>query len=149
MAQAGRPSYSVCGERDTKRVLATVVPDALGSTLWPLIDEHVQRGSTLYTDHARVYRGMGRRGYEHESVNHSAGEYVREQAHINGIESFWAMLKRAHKGTFHKISKKHLYRYIQEFAGRHNIRDLDTIEQMCILARGMVGQRLRYRDLIA
>ena len=65
-------------------------------------------------------------------------EYVNGQAHTNGIESFWAMLKRAHKGTFHKISAKHLQRYINEFAGRHNFRDLDTIDQMSGSAVGSV-----------
>ena len=60
--------------------------------------------------------------FKHESVRHGTGEYVKEMAHTNGIESFWSMLKRAHKGTFHKISPKHLDRYVQEFAGRHNIR---------------------------
>ena len=61
---------------------------------------------------------------------HSAGEYVRNQVHVNGIESFWAMFKRAYKGTFHQLSAKHLDRYAHEFAGKHNIRDLDTLAQM-------------------
>ena len=64
--------------------------------------------------------------------------------HVNGIESFWSMLKRAHKGTFHKISKKHLHRYVNEFAGRHNIRPLDTLDQMAAIVRGMDHKRLRY-----
>ena len=59
------------------------------------------------------------------------------------------MLKRAHKGTFHKLSPKHLDRYVQEFAGRHNVRDLDTIDQMGQTAAGMGGKRLRYRELVA
>ena len=87
--------------------------------------------------------------FEHESVRHSTGEYVKDRAHTNGIESFWSMLKRAHKGTFHKMSAKHLQRYVNEFSGRQNIRDLDTIAQMSILAHGMVGKRLTYRELIA
>ena len=70
-------------------------------------------------------------------------------AHINGLESFWLMLKRAHKGTFHKISKKHLHRYIYEFAGRHNIRSLDTIDQMQSVVNGMLGKRLEYKDLVS
>lgn len=87
--------------------------------------------------------------YEHEAVNHSAGEYVRQQAHTNGIESFWSMLKRAHKGVYHKFSPKHLHRYIAEFAGRHNIRESDTLAQMAGLAAGMRGKRLTYARLIA
>ena len=59
------------------------------------------------------------------------------------------MLKRAHKGTFHKFSPKHLDRYVQEFAGRHNVRETDTIDIMATFAAGAVGKRLRYRELIA
>ncbi len=89
------------------------------------------------------------RGFDHERVNHNVGEYVRGMAHTNGIESFWSLLKRAHKGTFHKISPKHLDRYVTEFAGRHNVRDRDTMDQMCGLARGMVSKRLTYRELVS
>ena len=70
-------------------------------------------------------------------------------AHTNGIESFWSMLKRAHKGTFHKISPKHLQRYVSEFAGKHNIRDLGTLGQMRDTVARMVGRNLLYRDLVA
>ena len=59
------------------------------------------------------------------------------------------MLKRAHKGTFHKISPKHLDRYVQEFAAKHNIRECDTIDQMQSVIAGMVGKRLMYRELVA
>ena len=55
---------------------------------------------------------------------------MREQAHTNGIESFWAMLKRGYEGTYHKMSVKHLGRYVGEFSGRHNDRSSDTIDQM-------------------
>ena len=69
-------------------------------------------------------------------------------AHTNGIESFWSMLKRAHHGTFHKMSPKHLDRYVTEFAGKHNIRDTDSDEQMGTVVQRMDGKRLRYQDLI-
>ena len=59
------------------------------------------------------------------------------------------MLKRAHKGTFHKISPKHLDRYVQEFAGKHNIRDSGTLAQMRDTVARLVGRDLLYRDLIA
>ena len=69
--------------------------------------------------------------------------------HTNGIESLWSMMKRAHKGTFHKLSPKHLDRYVQEFAARHNLRDEDTIDIMAAVADGMAGKRLTYKALIA
>ena len=66
----------------------------------------------------------------------------------NGIEIFWAMFKRGLHGTYHHVSVKHLNRYVEEFAGRHNARSDDTIDQMRNLAKGMVGKRLRYQDLV-
>ena len=71
-----------------------------------------------------MYNGMT--GFDHNSVKHSSGEYVDGEVHTNGIESFWALIKRAHKGTFHHISPKHLNRYVCEFAGRYNERNLDV-----------------------
>ena len=106
-----------------------------------------QDDATLMTDAAVVYKHLGA-DFDHHIVNHSVGEYVRGMAHTNGIESFWATLKRGYKGTYHKMSAKHLSRYIQEFAGRHNVRDFDTIVQMELLAKGFTGKRLRYQDLI-
>jgi len=67
--------------------------------------------------------------------------------HTNGIESLWSILTRAHKGKFHKISSKRLDRYVQEFAGRHNIREQDTIDQLRSLRSGM-KKRLTYKALI-
>ena len=88
-------------------------------------------------------------GFDHEKVNHNVGEYVRDMAQTNGVESFWSMLKRAHKGTFHKISPKHLDRYVHEFAGKHNVRDSGTLAQMRDTVARLVGRTLLYRDLIA
>ena len=68
--------------------------------------------------------------------------------HMNGIESLWSMLKRAYDGTLHWFSHKHIDRYVNEFAGRHNIRDMDTVDQMTHLAAGMVGKRLTFRALV-
>ena len=59
------------------------------------------------------------------------------------------MLKRTHKGTFHKMSTKHLHRYVGEFTDKHNVRGVDTLAQMQLLARGMTHKRLKYQDLIA
>ena len=84
-----------------------------------------------------------------ESVRHGVGEYVRGQAHINGMESFWSMMKRGYVGTFHKMSAKHLDRYVGEFSGRHNVREYDTEDQMKTVARRMEGKSLRYADLVA
>ena len=106
---------------------------------------HARSGAKVYTDEARAYDGLPNR----ETVKHSVGEYVRGMAHTNGVESFWSMLKRGYHGVYHQMSEKHLQRYVQEFAGRHNIRELDTLDQIQHVVAGMVGRRLMYRDLIA
>ena len=134
-------------DRDSGEVRAEVVRNTDGQTLKGFVREHVEPGATVYTDEAKAYKGMPE--FEHEAVNHSVGEYVDGMAHTNGIESFWSMLKRAHKGTFHKISPKHLQRYVSEFSGKHNIRDSGTLVQMRDTVARLVGRNLLYRDLIA
>ncbi len=133
-------------DRETNQVSAEVVHDTTGETLRGFVEDRTKKGAQIYTDDATAYKGILR---PHEAVKHSAGEYVRNMAHTNGIESFWAGLKRAHKGTFHKISPKHLNRYVKEFEGRHNDRDTDTKEQMARIVTGMTGKQLRYADLTA
>lgn len=134
-------------DRGTNRVTARPIPAADSGTLQGFVRQHTAPGATVFTDDAAAYRGMP--GFDHESVNHSAGEYVRGMAHTNGIESFWAMLKRGYQGTFHHFSAKHIDRYISEFAGRHNDREADTIDMMRGMVEAMSGKRLLYRDLIA
>ena len=108
------------------------------------IDERKANDAKIYTDENPTYKRMDR----HESVNHAAGQYVRGMAHTNGLESFWSLLDRGYGGTHHHISAKHLPRYVNEFAGRHNIRGMDAADMMAVLARDMVGKRLTYEDLI-
>ena len=134
-------------DRDSGELRAEVVQNTDGETLKGFVREHVEPGATIYTDEAAAYKGMPE--FDHEAVNHSVGEYVDGMAHTNGIESFWSMLKRAHKGTFHKTSPKHLDRYVREFAGKHNIGDSGTLVQMRDTVARLVGRNLLYRDLIA
>ena len=136
-------------DRDTNQVRARVVEATNKVTLQGFVGHNARTGATVYTDEAAAYQGLPALFYRHESVQHSVSEYVRGMAHTNGMESFWSMLKRAYMGTYHKISPKHLDRYVAEFSGRHNIRQADTLVQMAGLVKGMVGKRLRYRTLIA
>ena len=112
-----------------------------------LAGKTIVAGARVYTDEHASWLGLI--FHDHESVNHSKGEYVRGDAGTQGIESFWAMLKRAHTGTFHKISPKHMDRYVTEFAGRHNDRQADTLDRMGNIVRGMIGRRISYADLTA
>lgn len=134
-------------DRETKQVRAKVVRSTDGETLQAFVREHVEPGATVYTDDTGAYSGLTE--YERGTVKHSVGEYVDGKIHTNGIESLWSMLKRSHKGTFHKLSPKQLQRYVDEFGWRQNVREFDTAEQLDRLAEDMEGKRLRYRDLIA
>ena len=149
LAGTGRGSVgktAVVGAKDraTNQVAARVVERADKDTLQGFVNGVTEDDAKVYTDGSSSYTGRK----NHESVKHSIGEYVRGQVHTNGVESFWSMLKRAHMGVYHKLSAKHLQRYVQEFAGRHNIRELDTLEQMEHVVAGMVGRRLLYRELV-
>ena len=135
-------------DRETNRVAVRHIQHTDAPHVAGFVAEKTKPGATVYTDEASAYNPLGA-WFDHESVSHGTGEYVRDQAHINGMESFWSMLKRAHKGVYHKLSAKHLQRYVQEFAGRHNVRESDTIDQMAAVVAGMIGKRLCYRDLIA
>ena len=142
---SGKTTVAGVKDRKTKKVRAVVMTNSTGPFLRGFVVRNTTAGVKLYTDESRAYKGLG----NHEAVKHRVGEYVRGKVHTNGIESFWSMLKRAHTGTFHKLSPKHLNRYVQEFAGKHNIRDSGTLAQMRNAVAGLVGRNLFYRDLIA
>ena len=151
LAEAGRGTVgktAVVGVKDraTNAVVAEVVERTDTETLQSVVVENTSPGATVYTDEASAYKGVPR---AHEAVNHSAGEYVRGMAHSQGIESFWSLMKRGYVGTYHYMSAKHLQRYANEFAGRNNIREADTIDQMKTVVVGLVGKRLCYRELVA
>ena len=135
-------------DRESGQVRARAVADTSGPTLRGFVRDSARPGSQVYSDGHAAYTPLEGE-YRHNAVQHSAGTYVIEQAHTNGIESFWSMLKRGYVGTYHQMSPKHLDRYVREFVGRHNVREMDTLDQMRAIARGLVGKRLRYADLVA
>ena len=143
----GKATVVGAKDRQSNRVSAAVVALPDTKTLHGFVRHRAALGATVYTYDAAAYRGM--RGVEHEAVRHGVGQYVRDQAHTNGIESFWSMLKRGYHGVYHKMSAKHLQRYVDEYAGRHNIRNANTADQMGAVVAGMVGKRLGHRELVA
>ena len=142
----GKIAVAGAKDRKTNKVRAKVVEATDAETLQEFVIDVAETGATIYTDDASAYKGVP---YDHETVKHSVGEFVRDMAHTNGIESFWALLKRGYQGTYHKISPKHLQRYVNEFSGRHGVRERDTIDQMGAVVAGMAGKRLSYRDLVS
>ena len=149
--RAGRGAVgktAVVGVRDraSGQVSAAVVEKTNAKTLQKFVTDRTAEDAQVYTDEASAYKGIAR---PHEAVKHSVGEYVRDMAHTQGMDSFWAGLKRGHDGVYHKMSPKHLDRYVSEFETRHNRRPHNTIDQMAWLVGNMAGKRLRYMDLIA
>jgi len=131
-------------DRATGKVNAMPVSKTDREILHGFVHDTTAEGAQVYTDEAHAYKGMKRK---HGFVKHSVSEYVNGQAHTNGIESFWAGLKRGYHGTFHHMSEKHLHRYVREFAGRHNLRQYDTADMMHHIVAGMIGRRISYRGL--
>ena len=112
-------------------------------TLQTFVGERVADDATVYTDEHRAYVGLP---HNHHAVKHSVSQYVDGQAHTNGMESFWATMKRGYHGVYHHMSPQHLFRYAAEFEGRHNDRPKDTIDQIRNLIAGMDGKRLPYKE---
>ena len=140
----GKTAVAGLKDRTTNKVKTKVVEATDAPTLQGFVRQNTEKDAQVYTDEALAYVGLPRR---HETVKHSVGEFVRNMAHTNGLESHWAMLKRGHDGVYHHFSPKHLDRYITEFEGRHNNRPLDTADQMTRMAVGADGKRLSYAEL--
>jgi transposase-like protein/predicted RNA-binding Zn-ribbon protein involved in translation (DUF1610 family) len=103
-------------------VMTRIVADVRRTTLEPHILANVKKGSTVSTDELKSYAKLARRGYKHGAVNHSAEEWVRGKHHVQGIEGFWSLLKRAIRGTHVHVSRKYLANYFVEFEYRWNER---------------------------
>ncbi len=132
------------------RTRAAPVGDTRAATLQPEIRAAITAGSTIYTDEHGGYIGLGY-DYVHETVNHGAGEYAREDVSTNSIESVWAVLKRGLHGVYHHASAKHLHRYVDEFTFRLNDGNVarHTLDRLESLTEASFGKRLTYKALIS
>ena len=125
------------------------IPDVRRDTLHGFIARNVKdEAEAIYTDDLRSYIGIGDHDTRHETVNHSAEEWVIGDVHTNSIEGVWSLFKRSIVGTFHKMSVKHMDRYLEELQWRFNNRDNPYIFHDA-LARIMHTNRLTYRELVA
>ena len=136
-------------ERDGK-VKAMPVNETTKAELQGRIVDNVEFSSTIYSDESTSYEGLDGLLYKHESVNHSAKQFVDGMAHVNGIESVWAVLKRGYKGVYHNWSMKHCYRYVNEFTFRLNEGNckIHTMDRIDSVISGAIGKRLTYQNLI-
>jgi transposase-like protein len=152
--KAGRGTVgktAVLGMRERNgRTIATPIESTDKETVQAAIHQHVEIGSTLHTDEAGAYAGIDDSGFSHDAVNHSAGEYVRDDVTTNGIESVFAVLKRGLIGVYHHASPKHLGRYVDEFSFRLNEGNVKnhTLTRLDSFVAGVAGKRLTYKALI-
>ena len=152
--KAGRGAVGktpVVGARERGgKVTAKSVQATDGRSLTEFVTSNTEPGATVYTDDARAYNALHKQ-YQHESVKHSAGEYVRGDIHTNSIESVWAVLKRSIHGTWHHVSNKHLDRYVNEAAFRLNEGNckIHTLDRLAKFVRRAFRHRITYRELVS
>jgi transposase-like protein len=133
-------------ERDGDAVVRPM-PRIKADQLRKAIDSVVDKENTmLHTDELAAYKTIGRTfGKGHDIVNHKQHEYARGEAGINTAESFFAILKRGHYGTFHLLSENHLHRYCNEFSFRWKYRKVSDGERLVQAIKRVGGKRLTYR----
>lgn len=128
------------------KVRSTHVPHVTAETLRPILNEQLHAATNLMTDEARQYIPLGKAFASHNVVRHSIGEYVRGGAHTNTIEGYFSIFKRGMKGMYQHCSAKHLKRYLAEFDFRYNERKINDLDRNTEVLRGIIGERLMYRD---
>ncbi|MXW23173.1 MAG: IS1595 family transposase [Chloroflexi bacterium] len=125
------------------------VPNVRRRTLHGFIERTVRdEAEAIYTDELASYLGIGDDETRHETVNHSADEWVVGDVHTNSIEGVWSLFKRSLMGSFHKVSMKHIDRYLSELEWRFNNRDNERIFADA-LRRIVTTDKLTYADLVA
>jgi transposase-like protein len=128
------------------KIRAKVISDTQQGTLQKNIKEHVKEGSHVFTDELKSYFGLCA-DYDHDVINH-AEAYVRDNIHTNGLENFWALLKRGLSGTYVSVEPFHLFRYVDEQAFRYNHRkEMDDAGRFVAAMKQIVGKRLTYKQL--
>lgn len=134
------------GPNGHSRVRTSHIENARRHTLEAEVRKYVEEGSILYTDGLQSYRSLGS-DFEHAMVEHDAQEYVRDGIHTNGMENFWALLKRALNGTYVSVEPFHLFRYLDEQVFRFNTRAMSDSARFHAALKGVIGKRLTYEQL--
>jgi transposase-like protein len=155
---SGRP-YTKRGKTGNKRPIVALVerggnvrtfhvPVADKVEVSKIVSENIARESRLHTDESRLYPEIGETFFAHETVKHSAGEYVRGDVHTNSAEGYFSIFKRGMRGVYQHCKEKHLHRYLAEFDFRYNNRvalGVNDLMRAEILAANIQGKRLTYR----
>lgn len=138
--------------RDTKKAKAMKIPSAKGYDLQEQIYKHTKESSFLVTDSYNAYDVLSW-NYNHSSVKHSAGEYVKVSSrvafkiHINSIEGFWSMVKRGIYGMYHWASAKHINKYLNEYSRKYNTKELPNTERFYNFFEN-INHKITYKQLI-
>ena len=142
----------VMGMREREgRVKAAPVTDEDKETVKQVVEQSIRPGATVYTDEHKGYSAIKGMPYNHETVNHGTGEYVRGPVHTNSVESIWAVFKRSITGTWRHVSRKHLHRYVDEATFRLNQGncEVDTIDRIEAIVSRIGDKRIAYRELVS
>jgi transposase-like protein len=133
--------------RETGEVRSQAVPNVTAATLQPAIQANVNtRRTHLHTDSGMQYRKLAEPFAAHSTVDHRAGEYVRQDVTTNHAETYFSQLKRSLDGTFHHVSREHLGRYLAEFDFRFSTCKLTDVERIDLLVSRVGGRRLMYSE---
>ena len=131
------------------KIILERVPNVRRKTLHGFINRTVRTDAeAIYTDELQSYLGIADEDTRHETVNHSAEEWVVGDVHTNSIEGVWSLFKRPIMGSFHKVSMKHIDRYLSELEWRFNNRRNDGIF-IDALKRIVTTDTMTYRELVA
>jgi len=122
------------------------VPVADKANVQAIVSANISRESRLHTDESRLYFGADEHFASHETVRHSAGEYVRDDVHTNSAEGYFSIFKRGMRGVYQHCKEKHLHRYLAEFDFRYNTRKISDGERAVLAVRAGEGKRLTYRQ---
>ena len=123
------------------------IKDLTANTIMDVLDKNVSRDAHLRTDEATIYNSVGYAFQSHETVKHSADEYVRGDAYTNTVEGFYSIFKRGMKGIYQHCSDRHLHRYLNEFDFRYSNRvavGVDDLMRTMRAIKGAQGKRLTY-----
>jgi transposase-like protein len=112
------------------RVSTQVVAHADGQTLKPIIRDRIDRKSVIVSDGFGAYYGLNKEYRGHEVINHNKDEYIRGPYHTNNIEGFWSLIKRGIVGQYHKITRKYLQNYLDEFTFKYNFKGIENIFEL-------------------
>lgn len=142
----------IIGMREKGGRTKAVVADTVGKfAILDAIQTNVEKGSTIHTDEYRGYNDLPKLGYGHKTINHNLSRYSVNGVTTNGIESVWAVMRRGLHGVYHKASKKHMQRYVNEFTFRLNEGNVKrhSLERLDSFVDAVAGKRLTYESLIA